>query len=126
MKNSIKTFICAIALTAATFTAYAENGETSKPTGFQTGVYKNSAGKVQVTVVKTSADAPTTLVLKDESGKVVYRETINRRQQKFSRLLNLEGMDSGIYQLDILSDGEVESKTIQLSDKKIERTLSIK
>ena len=126
MKNSIKTFVCALALVATVFTAKAEDKETKKPAGFETGIYPNKHGKINVMVNKFGSGESTQIVLKNSQGTVVYRETINKANQKFGRVLNLEQLDAGKYQLEISSNGETQSKSIQVSEPTTNRVLTIK
>ena len=126
MKNSIKTFICAFALvTSFAFTASAEDKETKKSTGFGTGIYSSKTGKINVMVDKVSADANTTLLLKNEKGEVVYREVIEKSNQKFGRVLNVEELEAGNYEIKVTSKGESQSKTFKLLEQKTERVLTI-
>jgi hypothetical protein len=124
MKTTIKTFAVALALFAASFTANAE--ETKKTSGFGTGIYTTKSGKINVLVEKASADANTTLVLKNEKGDVVYQETVNKKNQKFGRTLNVDELRSGTYQIQVTSQGETQSKSFELSDQEAERMLQIK
>ncbi|QRR03561.1 hypothetical protein [Dyadobacter sandarakinus] len=126
MKTSVKTFAFAAALIAASFTANAEDKEAKKASSFATGIYPTKQGKVNVLVDKANANSNTTLLLKNEDGTIVYRETINKSQQKFGRSLNVDGLDAGKYQLDVISGKEVQSKTFQLSEQKVERTVEVK
>lgn len=127
MKTSIKTFVCAFALVAAaTFTANAEDKEAKKSTGFGTGIYATKAGKINVLVDKANADSRTTLILKNEDGQVVYRETIGKNEVKFGRTLNLDEMNAGKYSLDIISGSEKQSRSFQVSEQKTERFLTVK
>jgi len=125
MKNSIKTFAVAIALIAASFTANAENKETKKSAGFGTGIYSTKSGKINVMVDKVSGDAPTTLLLKNESGQVVYRETVGKKEQKFGRSLNVDELSAGKYEIEVTSKGEKQSKSFELSEQKMERVVAI-
>lgn len=126
MKNSIKTFICAFALvTSFGFSASAEDKETKKSTGFGTGIYTSKAGKINVLVDKVNAEANTTLLLKNEKGEIVYREVIEKSNQKFGRVLNLEELEAGNYEIKITSNGETQSKTFKLLEQKTERVLTI-
>ena len=126
MKNSIKTFICAFALVASfAFNASAEDKETKKSTGFGTGIYTNKAGKINVLVAKVNADANTTLLLKNEKGDVVYREVIEKSNQKFGRVLNVDELEAGNYEIKVSSSGETQSKTFKLLEQKTERVLTI-
>ena len=127
MKNSIKTFVCALALVAtATFTANAEDKETKKAAGFGTGIYSTKSGKINVLVNKVSADASTTILLRNEKGDVVYRETVNKNTQKFGRTLNVDDLASGKYEIEVASQGEKQTKSFELSEQKSERILAVK
>ena len=126
MKNSIKTFICAFALvTSFAFSASAEDKGTKKSTGFGTGIYTSKAGKINVLVDKVNTEANTTLLLKNEKGEIVYREVIEKSNQKFGRVLNLEELEAGNYEIKITSNGETQSKTFKLLEQKTERVLTI-
>lgn len=126
MKATVKTFICAFALAAASFTAYAEDKDAKKTSSFGTGVYATKTGKINVLVDKASNNAKTTLLLKSEDGTIVYRETIAKDNKKFGRTLNLEAMEAGKYTLDIISGNEIQTKTFELSEQKVERVLTVK
>lgn len=125
MKTTVKTFICAFALAAASFTAQAGDKEAKKTSSFGTGIYVTKAGKINVLVDKANSDSKTTLLLKNADGTVVYRETISKDNKKFGRVLNLDAMEAGKYKLDIISNGEVQSKTFELSEQKVERLLTV-
>jgi hypothetical protein len=116
MKNSI----------ATVFTAQAENNDSKKPAGLATSVFTSKDGKVNIFVNKEHADATTTLLLKNATGAIVYSETIGKTNQKFGRILNLNELESGKYQLEISSNGETQSKSIQLSEQTTERVLTVK
>lgn len=126
MKNSIKTFAVAIALFATAFTANAEDKEIKNSASFGTGIYATKNGKINVRVDKLNSDSPTTLLLKNKNGQVVYRETIAKNVQKFGRMLNLDELAAGKYEIEIASEGEKQSRTFELSESKVERVLAIK
>ena len=126
MKNSIKTFAVAIALIAASFTANADDKETKKSAGFGTGIYSTKSGKINVLVDKVNSDAATTLLLRNENGQIVYKETVDKNEQKFGRTLNVDELSAGKYEIEVTSKGEKQSKSFQLSEQKTERVLAIK
>lgn len=126
MKTTVKTFICAFALAAASFTAYAEDKDAKKTSSFGTGVYATKTGKINVLVDKANNNAKTTLLLKSADGTIVYRETVAKDNKKFGRTLNLEAMEAGKYTLDIISGNEIQTKTFELSEQKVERVLTVK
>ena len=125
MKTSVKTFICAFALAAASFTANAADKEAKKTATFGAGIYATKTGKINVLIDKANADSKTTLLLKDSDGSVVYRETISKEHKKFGRTLNLDAMDPGKYQLEIISGSEIQTRTFELADQKVERILTV-
>ena len=126
MKNSIKTFAVAFALIATAFTANAEDKEVKKSAGFGTGIYTTKNGKINVLVDKVSAESSTTLLLKNENGDIVYKETVNKNQQKFGRTLNVDELGAGKYEIEVTSKGEKQVKSFELSEQKTERVLAIK
>ena len=126
MKNSIKTFAVAFALIATTFTANAEDKEVKKSAGFGTGIYTTKNGKINVLVDKASTESSTTLLLKNENGDIVYKETVNKNQQKFGRTLNVDELGAGKYEIEVTSKGEKQVKSFELSEQKTERVLAIK
>jgi flagellar hook assembly protein FlgD len=126
MKNSIKTFVCALALVATAFTVNAEDKEAKKPTGFGTGIYTTKEGKINVMVDKLDPKAAVTLVMKNQNGTIVYRETISKTYQKFGRTLNVDELSAGKYEIEVTSKGEKQSKSFELSEPKTERVLSLK
>lgn len=126
MENSIKTFICAFALiTSAAFTANAEDKENKKAASFGTGIYINKEGKINVLVDKQSNKANTTLLVRNEHGEIVYREVIEKDNQKFGRLLNVEDLEAGKYEINVISNNEVQKKAFQLSEPTTERVVTI-
>ncbi|TLV00920.1 DUF3244 domain-containing protein [Dyadobacter luticola] len=125
MKTSIKTIAFAFAFIASTFAANAEDKET-KASKFGTGIYPTKTGNINVMVNKTDASNNTTILLKNETGDVVYRETVSKENQKFGRSLNMDQMEAGQYKLDVISGGEVQTKSFQVSEQKTERVLTVK
>jgi len=127
MKTSIKTFAYALAFVSAfSLTANAEDKENKKSTGFGTGIYATKTGKINVRVDKYGTDAPTMLLLRNEYGEIIYRETVSKKEQKIGRLLNVNDLDPGKYAIEIISKGEKQSKSFELSEQKTERILELK
>ena len=126
MKTSIKTIIVAFAfVTSFAFTANAEEKETRKTALLNTGVYVNKEGKINVLVDKSSNTSNTTLLIKDERGQIVYREVIEKGQQKFGRVLNVDELSAGTYQIEVNSKNISQVKTFQLSEPQTERIIAI-
>jgi len=57
---------------------------------------------------------------------VVYKEIIQKDYQKFGRLLNVENLEAGQYEINVVSKNETQTKTFQLSEQKTERNILIK
>jgi hypothetical protein len=126
MKTSIKTIIVALALvTSFAFAANAENKETKKASGFGTGIYINKSGKVNLLVDKADNNAATTILVKNGQGEIVYREVVEKGNQKFGRQLNVAELEAGKYEIDITSKNETQTKSFQLSEQRTERVLTI-
>lgn len=126
MKTSIKTIIAAFAfVTSFAFTANAEEKETRKTALLNTGVYVNKEGKINVLVDKSSNTSNTTLLIKDERGQIVYREVIEKGHQKFGRVLNVDELSAGTYQIEVNSKNISQVKTFQLSEPQTERIIAI-
>ena len=123
MKNSI---ICALALiSSASFSASAEDKENKKVSGFGSGIYASRQGKINVFVDKQSASSTTTLLVRSSQGDIVYRETIEKGNTRFGRLLNVSDLEPGRYEIKIISDNETQTKAFELSAPTTERLLKI-
>lgn len=126
MKTFVKTFAIAIAiLTSATIAVHAEDKETKKASSFATGMYVTKQGKVNILVDKNGQEYPTTLLLKNANGQVLYTETISKKITKFGKQLVLDGLNPGSYQIEIVSRGEKQTKNLQVLES-VEREISIK
>jgi len=126
MKNSIKTIIFALAIiTTASFAANAEDKENKKASSFGTGIYASRNGKINVLVDKQNANTATTLLVRSSQGNIVYRETIEKGNTKFGRLLNVSDLEPGRYEIKIISNKETQTKAFELSAPTTERVLKI-
>lgn len=94
--------------------------------GFGTSIYPTKSGKINLHVDKVSADAHTILLLKNENGQIVYEELVGKKIQKFSRVLNVDELSTGKYEIEIISKGEKQIKSFVLTEKTSERVLAIK
>ena len=127
MRTSIKNIAYALAIvTSFTFAASAKETETKKASSFGTGIYIDKAGKINVLVDKQNAEANTTLLIKNEKGDVVYKDIIQKDNQKFGRVLNVEKLEAGQYEINVVSKNETQTKSFQLSEQKTERNILIK
>ena len=126
MKTLIKSMICALVLsTVLSFNAFADDKDAKKVTGFGTGIFTTKAGKLNVAVDKYNKK-PTSIVLEGPNGGLVYKEIVGRHQTKLRRSLDMSQLPSGEYLLQIASNGEKQTKKVQILDKQPERLISMK
>jgi len=126
MKNSIKTIVCALTLiTSSSFAANEVDKENKKASGFGIGIYASREDKINVFVDKQSANSPTTLLVRSNQGDIIYRETIEKENTKFGRLLNVSDLEPGRYEIKIISDNETQTQAFELSAPTTERVLKI-
>lgn len=126
MKKSVQLFALVFAFVATAFSATAEDKEAKKSSGFGTGMYATKSGTIRVMVEKIDKKASTTIRLKDHQGKIVYAETVSRSIQLFSRTLNVDELSTGKYEVEIMSDGEKQTKSFELIQPKSERILQVR
>lgn len=126
MRTSIKTIFVAFALvTSFAFAANAGGKDNKKPSALNTGVYINKEGKINVLVDQANEDAATVILIKNESGEVVYSETVEKGNQKFGRVLNVDKLEDGQYEIEVKSKNDSQVKTFQVSEPKTERLIEI-
>lgn len=126
MKKTTKTIIATILLVAVTcISAFADEKEAKKPTGFKTGIYRSIDGKINIYVDRINKSAPAVILLSDDSGQIFYRETIRNNNTKFGRALNVDQLEDGHYTLKIMIGSEILSKSVFLAERKVERSLKI-
>ncbi|GLU51388.1 DUF3244 domain-containing protein [Dyadobacter frigoris] len=126
MRTSIKKILVAFAVvTSFAFTANAEERDNKKSSALNTGVYINKEGKINVLVDQANEDAATTILIKNESGDVVYSEVVEKGNQKFGRVLNVDKLEDGQYEIEVSSKNESQVKTFQVSEPKTERVIEI-
>jgi len=126
MKTSFKTIIAVFALVSSFTFASAKNTGPEKASSFGTGIYINKEGKINVLVDKNDTNSKTTILIKNNEGEIVYRETVEKENQKFGRLLNVDNLEAGQYEINVVSKNETQSKSFQLSEQKTERNITIK
>ncbi|MEO6685291.1 MAG: hypothetical protein ABIN24_04975 [Dyadobacter sp.] len=127
MKFSIKNIAVAFAFVASfAFAAHAEEKKTKKYAALNTGVYINKNGKINVFVDKLNNDSNTTILVKNATGDIVYREVVEKGDQKFGRILNVDELAAGKYEIKVSSKNDSQTKSFQLSEPVVERIVTIK
>jgi flagellar hook assembly protein FlgD len=125
MKTSIKTLLAA--LTLSTTVAFAGPGsEAKKPVSFATGIYASKDGALNVNIDK-KAPVYAALSILNESGEVLVRESLSRKQDKASYRFDMNNLPDGTYTVAIISKGEKQTVSFSLSSKKeiTRRTLTL-
>jgi hypothetical protein len=124
MKNSFKSLICALAL-GSTVAFAGPGGAAKKPTTFETAIYKNIDGGINVNVEK-KGNAVAAVLITNANGDVLAREGIGRKQMKTAVKFHLHDLNDGEYKVTVMSKGEVVSKEFSITSEKsvIERTLT--
>ncbi|MCF0054914.1 DUF3244 domain-containing protein [Dyadobacter sp. CY356] len=126
MKTSIKTILVAFAVvTSIAFTANAKGNDNKKTSDLNTGVYINKEGRINVLVDQANEDAATTILIKNESGEVVYSEVVEKGNQQFGRVLNVDKLEDGQYEIEVKSKNDSQIKTFQVSEPKAERVIEM-
>lgn len=126
MKKTTKTIIAAILLIVVTcVSAFADEKEAKKPTGFKTGIYRCIDGKINIYVDRLNRSAPAIIQMSNDNGQVIYREIIRNNDAKFGRALNVDQIEDGHYTLKIMIGNEIISKSVFLAEQKVQRSLKI-
>ncbi len=126
MKTSIKSLICAFFLsTAIIFQASADDKDSKKVTAFGTGIYMTSAGKLHVSIDKFNTKA-TVIQVENEKGEIFYREVTGKHVTKLRRSLDVSTLPNGSYTLNVMSDGQKQSRKLELLEKPSQRLISFR
>jgi hypothetical protein len=70
-------------------------------------------------------NSTTAILLEDSNGNVVYRELVGAREKKVRKSMNVSSLPAGSYQLQIISDGEKITKTLEVSEKVTQQTITL-
>lgn len=115
MKNSFKSLICALAL--GTTVAFAgPDGGAKKPTTFQTAIYKNIDGDINVNVEK-KGNASAAVIITNAKGDILARQGIGRNQNKAAIKFNVQGLNAGEYTVRVASKGEEVVKEFSITSE---------
>lgn len=86
-----------------------------KSPSFQVGMYRKINTMTMNLLIEKKLGDQLLVMLIDERGKVLHKEALSRKQQKYSRPLNFEETRDGTYTLVIRNGEEQISKQIRLS-----------
>ena len=125
MKNLVKSLLFAFAMTfVIAFNASADDKDTLKVTGFESGIYTTKEGKIRIHVDKYNKK-PTVILLEDKRGKILYEEVIGKNETKLRRMIDMSQLPTGEYTLKIFSNGEKQIKKLGISETQPERFISM-
>ena len=125
MKNLVKSLIFAFAMTfVIAYNASADDKDTLKVTGFESGIYTTKQGKIRIHVDKYNKK-PTVILLEDKRGKILYEEVAGKNETKLRRMIDMSQLPTGEYTLKISSNGEKQIKKLGISETQPERLISM-
>ena len=126
MKTAFKTIALAIALTISfAFNAHADEKENKKVTSFGTGIFIAKNNKLYVSVDKYN-DQRAVISLTDIKGSTIYREVLNKNNNKIRKVLDINDLAAGDYTIEVFSNGEKYTKQIEVAEKRTDRAISIR
>ncbi|GAB3181067.1 hypothetical protein [Telluribacter humicola] len=86
-----------------------------KPKSFNMGMYQiANTSKVNLAIVK-GATARMTILIKDENGTVLHRETLSKGTEYYKRKFDLKEMGNGTYYFEMITNEEVITKKVTIS-----------
>lgn len=89
-----------------------------KPT-FRVGMYRKVNTFTMNLLIEKKLGDQLVVMLLDERGRVLHKEVVGRKWQKYSRLLNFEQTGDGTYTVVVKKGEEQISKEIRLSTLKL-------
>ncbi|NDU95179.1 hypothetical protein [Spirosoma terrae] len=94
---------------------------TPKSTSVEASAFVTIDKQVRVSVVKP-ADTSVDILLRDSENQVVYRQSLNRKDEKYAVKLNVEQLADGKYELEVRSAKNSIRKQLDLSTKPVQQT----
>jgi hypothetical protein len=118
MKTLIKPLFVVIALVLSTsYASLAQSASNSQPAAFQSGIFTNQAGKLQVALDKPSGHV-LQISLAGTDGRAVFAQRVGKKQTAVRLLLDVSSLPDGAYQLVITDGKEIAQHTITLETQK--------
>ncbi|WP_138989590.1 T9SS type A sorting domain-containing protein [Larkinella sp. C7] len=119
MKTLVKSLLVAATLTLTTFAvSQAEPGKpVAKPkntAAFQSSMYTNLAGKLQIAVKKETAGT-VVVRLVDKAGKEVFVQQVAKRRPAARLSLDVSALPDGVYQVEISNGVETTTQALTLA-----------
>jgi hypothetical protein len=129
--SNISNLFCALALTLslASFTTDKKKNREEKAAAsvvaFDAALYKiNETNKVKLAVDK-GVDKSLRIILKDQTGKVLYSEFFNENDAKYRRVFDLDEMSDGTYIFELFHNKKKLVKEVAINSTN-EKLISLK
>ncbi|QMW04789.1 T9SS type A sorting domain-containing protein [Spirosoma foliorum] len=119
MKTLINPLLIAIALMMATaYTTFAQAPASAQPSpAFQSGIYTNKAGKLQIALDKQTGHS-LQIRLADGSGQMVFVKRVGKQETTVRMQLDMSDLPDGAYQLSITDGKNITQHTVTLGTQK--------
>lgn len=113
----LNTLTASILLSASTLF----NPTTPKTLSFDASAYVTVNHEIRVAVQK-STDMPVVVLLKNKNNKVLYEQSIGRKEAKYAIKLNVDELADGDYELEIKSSEGSITKQVNVSTQAVQQT----
>ncbi|GAB4051525.1 hypothetical protein [Spirosoma litoris] len=118
MKTLIKPLFVAFALVLSTsYASLAKPTNDPQPAAFQSGIFTNKAGKLQVALDKQSGQ-PLQIRLTSADGRMVFSQRVGKKQTAVRLVFDVSDLPDGAYQLTITDGKEINQHTVTLETQK--------
>jgi hypothetical protein len=101
-------------------TATLANPTTPKALSFDASAYVTINNQIRVAVVKT-ADVPVVILLRSSDHRIVFRQSIDKKAEKYAVKLNVEELVDGQYELEVASKEGSIRKQLNLSSQPVQQ-----
>ncbi|CAG4992798.1 hypothetical protein DYBT9275_01040 [Dyadobacter sp. CECT 9275] len=123
MKTLFKSVALFVMLASLSYTASAADVTHAEKKGFETGIFCDKSGKLNVNVDKYNR-ASTVIRIVNDKGTEVYREAYGKNQMKLRSTIDLNEYPNGNYTLEISSDGQNQENKFEINHLQPKRTVS--
>ena len=114
------TFLSNLALSALISASTLTNPPTPKANAFGASAFVTLDNQVRVSVVK-GADAPAEIVLRNANNLVIFRQSLDRKDEKCALKLNVNELTDGKYELEVKSGDSSIKKELNLSTQTVQQ-----
>lgn len=108
-----------LVISALLSTATLIDPTTPKALSFEASAFVTNTNKIRLSVLKSS-EKPVTVTLRDSQHKVLYQQTLNKKETKQAFLFSVEDLTDGEYELEIASSEGSIRKQVKLSSAPVE------